>query len=618
MKISLLIIILLLPLKLSSQSFTASVNETTVADNEQFKVTFTLSGNNVNGIKNFNPPPFSNFIILSGPNQSTSIQFINGVQSGSISYSYILQPRSLGNFSIGKASIEYDGEEYQTEPLNITVVKGNSKPKQQKQDDAISNEEIAKNLFIKATVDKRKVFLGEQVTVTYKLYTRLNIAAQMSISKLPQYQGFWTEELETSTNIVFMTEVIDGKQFRVGTLKRAALFPTQTGKLEITPFELTVPIQIKKNRNRNNIFDDFFNDPFGNSKTIEFNAISDKITIDVLQLPQKNKPDSFKGAVGDFTFRADLDKTSAKTNEPVTLKIEISGNGNIQLVDMPELNLPTGFEKYEPKTSEKINNKNIISGTKTAEYLMVPRVVGKREIPAIKFSYFDPANKKYITKQSGPFTLNITQGESLPDVQVANKEEIRKLGEDIRFIKTSGYDIYKKEESVLFTPFFWIGGVTPMVLLFVLIGWKRKNDKLAGNLTLLNYQRAQKIAKKRLKKAKQLLNENNHKEFYTEISQALFGYLEDKLHIAKAEFTIDKAKDELAKLNVNDDLTQKVKQMAEACEFIRFAPGAEENTAMKSTFDQMANVITDVEKSIVEKNGKLLMYSFLSLLTHLR
>ena len=177
MKISLLIIILLLPLKLSAQNFTASVNETTVADNEQFKVTFTLSGNNVNGIKNFNPPPFSNFIILSGPNQSTSIQFINGVQSGSISYSYILQPRSLGNFSIGKASIEYDGEEYQTEPLNITVVKGNSKPKQQKQDDSISNEEIAKNLFIKATVDKRKVFLGEQVTVTYKLYTRLNIAA---------------------------------------------------------------------------------------------------------------------------------------------------------------------------------------------------------------------------------------------------------------------------------------------------------------------------------------------------------------------------------------------------------------------------------------------------------
>jgi hypothetical protein len=605
MKLSIVIIFLLLPFQLAAQSFTASVDETTVADNQQFKVTFTFSGKNVNGVKNFKPPAFNNFLVLSGPNQSTSIQFINGVQSGAISYSYILQGKSIGKFSISKASVEFDGNIYQAKPLNITVVKGTVKPKtQKKQDDTISNEEIAKNLFIKAIVDKRQVYLGEQVTVTYKLYTRLNIAAQMSINKLPQYQGFWTEELETSTNIIFMTEVINGKQFRVGTLKRAALFPSQTGKLEITPFELTVPIQIKRNRNRNNIFDDFFNDPFGSSKTIEYNAVSDKISIDVLPLPQKNQPESFKGAVGDFTFSASIDKTTAKTNEPVTLKIVISGKGNLELVVLPELNIPTGFEKYEPKTSEKINNKNIISGSKTAEYLMIPRVVGKREIPAVEFSYFNPAKKKYITKRSGPFSLNITQGERLPDVEIASKEDVKQLGEDIRFIKTSGYDIHKKEESVLFTAIFWIGGIVPMLVFFVLVGWKRKNDKLAGNLALLRYQKAQRVAKNRLKKAKKYLNENNHKEFYTEISQALFGYLEDKLHIAKAEFTIDKAKDELVNLNVDDELTEKVKKMAEDCEFIRFAPGAEENTAMKSTYDQMATVITDVEKSIVERNGR--------------
>jgi hypothetical protein len=308
--------------------------------------------------------------------------------------------------------------------------------------------------------------------------------------------------------------------------------------------------------------------------------------------------------VGDFTFSASIDKTTAKTNEPVTLKIVISGKGNLELVVLPELNIPTGFEKYEPKTSEKINNKNIISGSKTAEYLMIPRVVGKREIPAVEFSYFNPAKKKYITKRSGPFSLNITQGERLPDVEIASKEDVKQLGEDIRFIKTSGYDIHKKEESVLFTAIFWIGGIVPMLVFFVLVGWKRKNDKLAGNLALLRYQKAQRVAKNRLKKAKKYLNENNHKEFYTEISQALFGYLEDKLHIAKAEFTIDKAKDELVNLNVDDELTEKVKKMAEDCEFIRFAPGAEENTAMKSTYDQMATVITDVEKSIVERNGR--------------
>ncbi|UCH64484.1 MAG: protein BatD [Ignavibacterium sp.] len=605
MKIFIFIIILLLPFHLAAQNFTASVDETTVADNQQFKVTFTFSGKNVNGAKDFKPPAFSSFLVLSGPNQSTSIQFINGVQSGAISYSYIIQAKSLGKFSIGEASVEFDGNTYQTKPLNITVVKGTSKPTtQKKQDGTISNEEIAKNLFIKATVDKRKAYMGEQVTVTYKLYTRLNIAAQMSINKLPQYQGFWAEELETSTNIIFMTEVINGKQYRVGTLKKAALFPSQTGKLEITPFELKVPIQIKRTRNRNNIFDDFFNDPFGRSKTIEYNAVSNKISIDVLPLPLKNQPESFNGAVGDYTFNASIDKTTAKTNEPVTLKVVISGKGNLELVELPELNIPTGFEKYEPKTSEKISNKNIISGSKTAEYLMIPRVVGKREIPAVDFSYFNPAKKRYITKRSGPFSLDINQGERLPDVEVASKEDIRQLGEDIRFIKTSGYDIHKKEESVLFTAIFWIGGTVPMIVLFVLVGWKRKNDKLAGNLALLRYQKAQRVAKSKLKKAKKYLNENNHKEFYTEISQALFGYLEDKLHIAKAEFTIDKAKDELNNLNVDDELTQKVKKMAEDCEFIRFAPGAEENTAMKSTYDQMATVITDVEKSIVEKNGK--------------
>ncbi len=262
------ILVLLIPLYAIAQTFTATVDETTVGDNQQFQISFTLSGQNLKGVRNLKPPSFSDFMALSGPSQSTNIQFINGVQSASYSYSYILRAKRIGVFTIGKASIEFNGKLYETEPIKITVVKGSSLPKQKKKDGEISNEEIAKNLFIRAIVNKRKVFLGEQVTVVYKLYTRLNIAAQMSINKLPQYQGFWTEELESSNNITFSTEMIDGKQFRVGTLKRAALFPTQTGKLEITPFELTVPIQLRRNRNRNNFFDDFFNDPFGASQTV--------------------------------------------------------------------------------------------------------------------------------------------------------------------------------------------------------------------------------------------------------------------------------------------------------------------------------------------------------------
>ncbi len=604
MKKLLIILFLFLPLHIFAQSFVASVGQTTVEDNQHFEVSFTFSGKDIKGVRNFKPPAFSNFLVLSGPNQSTSIQIINGVQSASLSYNYIIQAKRIGTFSIGTASIEYNGEAFKTKSIKITIVKGSSKPKRQKQDADISDEEIAKNLFIRAVVDKRKAYLGEQVTVTYKLYTRLNIAAQMSISKLPQYQGFWAEELETSSNITFATEVIDGKQYRVGILKKAALFPTQTGKLEITPFELTVPIQLRRNRNRNNFFDDFFNDPFGFNQTVEYNATSNKVTINVLSLPTEGKPDSFHGAVGEFSLNVDIDKTTAKTNEAVTLKVILSGKGNLELLEMPELNLPSGFEKYEPKTSENIIKRNIISGSKTAEYLMIPRIVGIREIPPVEFSYFNPTKKNYVTLRSKSFKLNITQGEQLPEVEYTGKEDVQHLGSDIRFVKTSFEDIYKKEESVLFTTFFWVGGIVPMLILFVAVGWKRRTDKIAGNVALFRYSNAQKVAKNRLKKAKKLMQGNNYKEFYTEVSQALFGYLEDKFHIPKAEFTIERAMDELRKTGVEESLINDVKKAAEECEFIRFAPGAEKSTAMQNMYDQLTMVIIDVEKNIAGGNDK--------------
>ena len=321
----------------------------------------------------------------------------------------------------------------------------------------------------------------------------------------------------------------------------------------------------------------------------------------MLPLPREGKPDTFHGAVGSYSMSAELDKAETQTNEPVTLKVKINGTGNIELLDVPEISVPNGFEKYEPKTSEKINRINKISGSKTVEYLMVPRVVGKREIPPIIFSYFDPVKKKYVTLKSNPFEINIKQGEKLPEVNYADKEEVQQLGDDIRFIKTSYGDIHKKEETVLFTTGFWVGGIIPLALLFVLIGVKRRNDKLAGNLELLRYQKAQKIAKNRLKKAKKFMQEDKSSEFYTEISQALFGYLEDKLHIPKAEFTMERAVNELKTAGVEDGLLIELKKAADDCEFVRFAPGAGKSTAMQSMYNQMANVIINVEKNIAER-----------------
>ena len=584
-----------------AQEFTASVNETTVADNERFQVSFTFSGKSINNLAKFSPPTFENFLILSGPNQSTSIQIINGAQSASLTYSFVVQPKSVGSFTIGSASIEQAGNSYKTQPIKITVVKGANKPKQQQGDDnQISEAEIAKNLYIRAIVDKTEAYKGEQVTVTYKLYTRLSIASQMGVNKLPQYQGFWAEELETSGNINFTTEVIEGKQFRVGVLKRVALFPTQTGTLEVTPFELSVPVQIQKQRSGKSIWDDFFGDPFGRSEIYEFNAKSNVVKIDVQPLPD-GQPASFKGAVGDYTFNANLNNTTVKSNEPLTLNINISGTGNIKLIDLPELNLPNGFEKYEPKINEQINRKGIVSGSKSGEYLFVPRVVGLREIPQIEFSYFDTNKKKYVTLKSEPFKIDIKPGDKQASTEFVGKEDIKELGSDIRYLKTSFEDVRKKEDYIINSTGFIIAGVLPFALSLVVIGWKRKYDKLHGNVVLLRYQKAQKVAKNRLKSAKKIMDLQNHKEFYTELSSALFGYLEDKLHIPKSEFTIEHASDELRKRNITEELISNLKTGAEKCEFVRFAPGAEKSAAMQEMYDEIADVIINLEKNIGEK-----------------
>jgi hypothetical protein len=586
-----------------AQTFEATTSHTKIGIDDRFEITFTFSGEDVNGLKNFSPPDFKNFITLSGPNQSTSMQFINGAASASQSFTYILKGRTTGNFTIGAASVEYKGNTLKTNPIKIEVVKGSSVPNTKKEEAGISDEEISKNLFVRATTDKTRAYVGEQVTVTYKLYTRLNIASQMSISKLPQYQGFWAEELETSNNILFNTEVIDGKQYRVGVLKKAALFPTQAGELSVSPFELNVPVLVQKKKRSSSIFDDFFDDPFFRGETVNYNAKSNTIKINVIPLPEQDKPDSFNGAVGEFSVSTSLDKISTKTNEPISLKLNISGTGNIKLLDIPEINLPSGLEKYEPKVSEQINRQNKISGKKTIEYLLVPRTTGKKEIPSINFSYFNPGRKSFVSLKTQSYTIDVQQGDKTYDPGIAgySKEDIKLLGEDIRFIKTSGGDIGKKSEWLLLQFGFWAAVGVPLIALVGLIAVRKRDEKLANDIQLLRYRKAQKVAKNRLKVARSLMNSNQDKAFYAEVSLALFGYLEDKLHIPKAEFTVERAILELQKGNVHNTLIDKLQSLSQKCEYVRFAPKSDGAAAMNEIYNELTDLIIDIEKSFSAK-----------------
>ncbi len=581
-----------------AQKFNVSADRTIVGQGDRFQVDFTFEGGDVNGITNFRPPRFDGFRILSGPNQSSSMSIINGKVSGSLSLSYILQPVNIGEYTIGSASVDYGGKSYSSQPLKIKVEKGSPQQQQQAQGSSVNQQELAKGVFIVAEANKSRALLGEQITVTYKLYTKLNIASPQ-ISKLPSYEGFWSEEIGPIQQINFDLEMYKGERYRVAKIKQVALFPSRTGSLSVTPFELNVPVIVKKKRTGNDMFDEFFNDSFfGRTETVELKTKSNTLKIEVDPLPS-GAPGSFNGAVGNFSIKAEVDKQNVVTNESFTLRLNVSGSGNIKLLKAPEPQLPAGFEKYDPKTIENINKGSQISGQKIIDYLIVPRSAGEKEIPPVEFTYFNPSTRKYVILKSQPFRINVKQGVGGEVVtQGVSKEDVKLLNEDIRFIKTSDFNLEPKQEISLIKSWFWISLVVPFLSLVGAFVYKRKQDELYGNVQLMKFQKAEKEARKRLKLAKAALDNKQTTSFYSEISLALFGYLEDKLSIQKSEFTLEKAEEKLISRNVNDELLNRVKQIAEKCEFARFAPQGEMQAAANEMYEETVKVIVELDSSI--------------------
>ncbi|MDX1701457.1 MAG: BatD family protein, partial [Melioribacteraceae bacterium] len=434
MKKILLLLYAFSALILQGQEFNSSVDKSAIGQNERFQIYFTFQEGDLNRLSNFTPPNFKGLKILSGPNESRSMQIINGQVSGSLTYSFVAVGPNLGKVTIGEASVKYNGTVFKTKPISITITKGTSTNKQVDSRLGISKEELDKSVFIRAIPNKRTIKQGEQLTITYKLYTNTNISSPQ-ISKLPTFSGFWSEDLETSQNIQFKVEMYKGVRYRTAVIKKVALFPTKSGELELTPFELRVPVIVKSKRSRNDIFDDFFNDSFfGRTETIEHIAKSNKVKIKVNPLPSNTAPESFTGAVGEFKFDVQLDKTEVELNEAITVKARISGTGNISLLKLPDIKFPAGFEKYEPKTSESIRRKNIISGRKDIEFIIVPRIPGQKEISPFEFSYFDLSKNDYVTLSSKSFNIKVKEGEGnlVQNVSGYSKEDIKLLNEDIR------------------------------------------------------------------------------------------------------------------------------------------------------------------------------------------
>jgi len=587
-----------------SQTFTASVDRNQVATGERFSLDLTMTGGGTGGGKNLKLPDLGKFMILSGPNQSTSMQIVNGNVSSSVSYGYVLQPREPGRFTIGPASIEVGGRTITTQPIEITVVKGNPAAKQNAAQQADGDVKIGDNLFLKAVVDRTKIVQGEQLTVVYKIYTRVNII-NYAINKLPSMTGFWGEDLQTPQQVQLTNETINGKQYRVGVLKKTALFATQSGTLEINPLELTMQIQVQNKRRSGDIFDDFFNDPFmGNARTQNVSVKSDPIKITVQPLPQANVPSSFKGAVGRFSLTAAVAKRTIKTNEPLSLKATITGSGNIKILEAPEIALPADFEKYDPKVSESIDrNGATIRGSKTFEWLIVPRYPGEKKIPPLEFSYYDVGRGQYVTTKTDELTIEVEKGNAEAGSAAAglSKEDVRILNQDIRFIKSSSHGFRRLGEPLISTTVAGVLLLVPFCAFVGLVVYRRKTVKESSDVVSFRSRRAMKIAGKRLKDAKALLAGTNADAFYTEISRALWTYVADKLGIDRAELSIDTVTDTLTEKRLEPALVARIKECLESCEFARYAPASSQQVEKQKMYDSASSIIVEIEHRLNQR-----------------
>ena len=598
------VVLFVLPATLSAQDvkISADVDKNPVAADEQFTLEVTVSTSGASA-RNLKMPDLGKFLILSGPNQSTSMQIINGTVTSSQSYSYVLQPREQGKFTIGPASVEVNGTAYRSNPIDITVTKAGGQKKAVAQGQGQQGEkiDIGDNLFIKAVADRNRVYQGEQILVQFKLYTRLELA-DVSIDKLPAMTSFWSEEFPQS-NIAWAMETVNGKQYRVGTIRKTALFPTSSGNLDVQPMEMTCKVRIPRSRQSRDLFDQFFNDPFfGMARMADVKIKSNVLKIAVLPLPTNPVPESFHGAVGRFSLRADLNKRRVKTNEPITLKATISGTGNVKILEAPKLNLPTDFEQYDPKVKEEIERSgSFINGTKTFEWLIVPRYPGEKKIPAMEFSYFDASQHRYVTLKSSEFTLTVDKGsaEAAPNAAGLTKEDVRLLNQDIRFIKTSAGAFRPKNRELIDPTAALVLTLVPLAGFIALLFYRQKALAEMSDVVSFRSRKALKIAAKKLASAKVLLTANKHEEFYAEVSTAMWQYVSDKLAIDRAQLSIDNVTQQLQMKNVSPELTAQIKELLEACEFARFAPGSGEQTEKTRMYENASNIIIAAEKELV-------------------
>ena len=605
-----LIIILMTLMAYSTQtfadkvSFVASAPDVVVVG-DQFRLSYTVTTQKV---KDFRAPSIKGFDVLMGPSRSeqSSTQIVNGSVSStsSITFTYILMANTAGEFTVPGASIVADGNQMISNSVKIKVLpqdqnhnssrrnNDNSSSIQPSSNASVSNQD----LFITATASKTNVYEQEAFVLTYKIYTRES-NLQLNNAKLPDFKGFHSQEIEMTTNARWTPEHYKGRNYYTTVYRQFVLFPQQSGKLFIEPaqFQMTVnkPVQSA------DPFDAFFN---GGNNVIEIKKpiTTPKIAINVNPLPA-GKPTNFLGGVGEFNISSSINSKELKTNDAITIKLVISGTGNLKLISNPEIKFPDDFEVYDPKVDNQVRlTKEGLTGNKVIEYLAIPRHAGTYKIPGVSFSYFDIRSKSYKTLNTEDYVINVEKGAGNADQVIANftnKEDLKVLGEDIRYIKQNEVTFQPKGSFFYGSMSYWLFYIIParaFILFFIIY---RKQAAENANVAKMRTKKANKVAIKRMKLAGKLLSENKKDAFYDEVLKALWGYISDKLNIPVSRLSKDNIEEKLRNHGVSEELIKEFLNALNDCEFARFAPG-DENQAMDKVYSSSIEVISKMENSI--------------------
>lgn len=583
--------------------FTASA-KSVVAVGERFQLQYKINAEGTG----FRGPNIVDFNVLTGPNTSTSssVQIIGGQVTREVSYTYtyVLAATKEGTFTIPPATINYDGRQLTSNAVAIEVRRGAAQQgagQAQQQEDEI-------DVFLRAEVSNSTPYLGEQVILTYKLYFNNQISGHDGFQRIASFPGFWVKNLfPNQRDIPTTTEVINGKQYNVAEVRKFALFPQRTGKIEIRPGEAEVTVRVRtegRRRSSDPFFDSFFNDPFFSSRhrDVSRQLSSNSLTIDVKPLPTRDRPADFGSAVGRFTFSSEIDRKEVKTNEPINIKLTVSGSGNIELFDVPRMVFPPDFDVFDPETRSNINvSPSGVSGTRVFEYLIIPRNPGTFTIRPLEFSFFDPARNAYIAERTPEYTIVVERGDDASSVVTyggsVRQEGIQIIGADIRHIKLPPYQF--RPLGVFFfrsNTYFLMLLIPVLLFVVVLIVW-RKQMKMRGNSSLMKTRRATKVAKKRLKAANRFMKEGKESDFYNEISRALWGFLSDKLSIPAASLSMDNVRNRMVAGKASEETIKQFIDVLEQTEYTRFAPGSKSEN-MDKIYKSAIVIISKIENEL--------------------